>query len=540
MRLITIILLLVLYWSGALGQNRVTDSLAKLLAQTQQDTSRVLLLAELAGNYQFFKSDTAIALAREAIGLAQKIGFKKGEIRAEIRLGEIHRLRGEFPQALQEEFKALRLSRKTGDVQGEAECLSFAGPVYTELGEYRQALDYLLSAKKIYETLPQRIQAFALSNIGNAYEKMGKLDSSLYFQQQAFAASATQQGFLLNKTLRALILTRLGILQNRLGNIPEAIDYYRKALQTASSAGDLLNKARSQHLLAEVYHTLNQPDSSLRYALQSYTDAQQSKQKTVLLNTSSLLAKLYKERKNNDSALYYQEVAMAVNESMFGAEKFRQLQLITLSEQQRIQSLREQQARLQRIILLSAMVVFLLIALMLWRNVRHRQKAYALLQQQKAKTDQALEELKITQAQLIQREKMASLGELTAGIAHEIQNPLNFVNNFAETNVELIEEAQAGLQAGNTEETSSLLNDIKANEQKIHHHGKRADSIVKGMLQHSRVNQGQKEPTDINALIDEHLRLSYQSMRSKDKSFNATIETHFDNSIGKVSIVPQD
>ncbi|MDQ3845758.1 MAG: ATP-binding protein [Bacteroidota bacterium] len=153
---------------------------------------------------------------------------------------------------------------------------------------------------------------------------------------------------------------------------------------------------------------------------------------------------------------------------------------------------------------------------------------------------QSLDHLKATQAQLIQQEKMASLGELTAGIAHEIQNPLNFVNNFAKTNVELIEEVQAGLQAGNTEEMSSLLNDIKANEQKIHHHGKRADSIVKGMLQHSRVNQGQKEPTDINALIDEYLRLSYQSMRSKDKSFNATIETHFDNSIGKVSIVPQD
>jgi signal transduction histidine kinase len=153
---------------------------------------------------------------------------------------------------------------------------------------------------------------------------------------------------------------------------------------------------------------------------------------------------------------------------------------------------------------------------------------------------QSLEDLKATQAQLIQSEKMASLGELTAGIAHEIQNPLNFVNNFSDVNTELLEELKEELTNGNQQEAISLANDIKENEQKINHHGKRADAIVRGMLQHSRKGSDKKEPTDINALADEYLRLSYHGLRAKDKSFNATLETDFDESIKKIDVVPQD
>ncbi len=160
--------------------------------------------------------------------------------------------------------------------------------------------------------------------------------------------------------------------------------------------------------------------------------------------------------------------------------------------------------------------------------------------EQAKEIEKAYTELKATQSQLIQSEKMASLGELTAGIAHEIQNPLNFVNNFSEVNIELIDEMQLEMEKGNLADAKAISNDIKENEQKINHHGKRADAIVKGMLQHSRSSNGVKEPTDINALADEYLRLAYHGLRAKDKSFNASMKTEFDQSIGKINVIPQD
>jgi signal transduction histidine kinase len=162
------------------------------------------------------------------------------------------------------------------------------------------------------------------------------------------------------------------------------------------------------------------------------------------------------------------------------------------------------------------------------------------LEAAKQQVDKTLVDLKQAQTQLIQSEKMASLGELTAGIAHEIQNPLNFVNNFSDVSNELLDEMKAELAKGNAEDAMAIVEDVKQNLEKILHHGKRADAIVKGMLQHSRMSSGQKELTDINALADEYLRLAYHGLRAKDKSFNAKFETDFDKRIGKINIIPQD
>ncbi|MCW3114031.1 MAG: histidine kinase [Segetibacter sp.] len=162
------------------------------------------------------------------------------------------------------------------------------------------------------------------------------------------------------------------------------------------------------------------------------------------------------------------------------------------------------------------------------------------LSHQKDELQKSLQQLNSTQLQLVQKEKMASLGELTAGIAHEIQNPLNFVNNFSEISFELSEELQKELKNCDREDAITLAELIQQNLQKINYHGKRADSIVKGMLEHSRVNTGQKESTDINILTEESLQLSYHGIKAKDKLFNASLETHFDGSIGKIKVIPQD
>ncbi len=182
---------------------------------------------------------------------------------------------------------------------------------------------------------------------------------------------------------------------------------------------------------------------------------------------------------------------------------------------------------------LGIIALVLVLSGVIYYRYKSKQKANLVL-------EKTLADLRATQTQLIQSEKMASLGELTAGIAHEIQNPLNFVNNFSELNKELLAELNEEITKGNYEDVKAIAKDLTANEEKINHHGKRADAIVKGMMQHSRSSNGVKEPTDINSLADEYLRLAYHGLRAKDKSFNATMVTYFDDLVGMVDVVPQD
>ncbi len=179
-------------------------------------------------------------------------------------------------------------------------------------------------------------------------------------------------------------------------------------------------------------------------------------------------------------------------------------------------------------------------AILLEETIEELEQKRSAIEETNVALTKSLEELKAAQAQLVQSEKMASLGELTAGIAHEIQNPLNFVNNFSEVSKELLDEMKVELDNGNIDDAKDIAGDVIQNLDKILHHGKRADAIVKGMLQHSRSISGQKEPTDINALADEYLRLAYHGLRAKDKSFNATLQTDYDATIGNINIIPQD
>ena len=178
-----------------------------------------------------------------------------------------------------------------------------------------------------------------------------------------------------------------------------------------------------------------------------------------------------------------------------------------------------------------------------------KQKANTVLQRQKEEIDQksrqleqSLAELRATQTQLIQKEKMASLGELTAGIAHEIQNPLNFVNNFSEVSAELVTELEEEQHKPHrdTDLEAELLGDLKQNLQKITHHGSRASAIVRGMLEHSRTSTGEKQPTNLAALADEYLKIAYHGLRAKDKDFNCELTTDFETNLSSVEVAPQE
>ena len=252
-----------------------------------------------------------------------------------------------------------------------------------------------------------------------------------------------------------------------------------------------------------------------------------------------LLYRAYQLLGQQDSTLKYLNLAFTSSDSISRARilNLTQYQNLTFNEQRRLQDLEQEKILTQNKIRVYALIiglgVFLLIAIILYRNSRQKQKANTILQE-------TLSNLRSTQTQLIHAEKMASLGELTAGIAHEIQNPLNFVNNFSDVSVDLIEEMNEELKAGNAEDAKAIGEDLKQNLEKISHHGKRASGIVKGMLEHSRAGDGEKELTDLNDMADEYLRLAYHGLRAKDKSFNASYKTDLDENLPRIKVVPQD
>jgi signal transduction histidine kinase len=533
--------LVVSFFSNTNAQDSGTDSLKLLLKKASNDTSQVKLLLAIGNQYYFFKPDTSLHYTKMALELSRSLHYTKGIIASLSIAGEAARLLGDYPTSLKMQLEALELNKKTQDKFGEARSLCYTGVTYNDLKEYRQGLDYLLPANSILQNFPvNEVGVFVLTNIGMAYNSLENADSALYYLYIAYE----KLNYISHPQLQSFIPISIGKVYAGLGNKDSALFYYYKALQNSRNSNESINMCRVQQKLAEFYDSYQQYDSSMYYARSAFENGNRTNQKIYILESSSLLVKLYRQAKRLDSAFYYEDIAASMKESLFGPDKFKQLQLLMLQEQQQQQKRKQEEEqfrnKIKYIALLSLLCIFLLLGFILLRNNRLKQKTNMLLQEQKNKIEHTLEELKMTQKQLIQSEKMASLGELTAGIAHEIQNPLNFVNNFSEVSNELIDEMKTELDNGDADEAKAIADDIRQNLEKILHHGKRADGIVKGMLQHSRSSSGVKEPTDINALADEYLRLAYHGLRAKDKTFNATMKTDFDESIGNINIIPQD
>ena len=525
--------------AGSVWSQKEMDSLLAIINKQHGDTAEVNALALFAN--QLSNPDSAFTYVQRGLDLSEKLNYKKGKADCLQVLALVFFRQLNMSGAIQYGLEALTIYKEIQDPDEMASTHGLLQAAYRNIGDYQNSLLHVFSGLEIAEKnkargtfmfTGHRQTPLLLAEAAQTYLLKEQLDSAIHYTTRSIGFNELFNGSEWNFPVYLL-----ATIQRIQGDHKSALTNYRKALPLAVKNAFFHDTLQIFSGMAVLFQNINELDSSIYYAGKVVHSTNPDKEMQNLLEALNTLKQSYQMKGNKDSALKFTELSYAVKDSLLSKEKDREIQSFSFKERIRehefIAAQEKYKNRIQRYIFGGGLLCLLLIAGILWRNNLQQKKA-------KNRIETAYKDLKTTQQQLIQSEKMASLGELTAGIAHEIQNPLNFVNNFSEVSNELVDEMKSGLATGNMQLANEIADDIKQNLEKINHHGKRADAIVKGMLQHSRSSTGEKEPTDINALCDEYLRLAYHGVKAKEKSFYAIVKNDFDDNIGKISVIPQD